>query len=353
MLRKEFNSTTIDILELTIDWNTFYGAFVDKFNTAYQNANKKLHFDFIRSKDLSHTHVDGAKYNWIDPILLDTLICIISSVVPTDHRSRRRTFDQQKVLLECAVEALDMEDENKGWNSSIMKAIENDTINVKTFKVKSESGNKINTRCRSSSTPVQSNEKTITLILKNLPENWSKSELFAKKNDKITKSKKKRNEICEVLLKEIETRKQNLSDVVIEAVGSLIFTSDLEDYYRTSILNRAIEATKRKKNSSGKVSGRASKRKSTKTNSKRKRSRSGKLPATNENNLLKIADNNAELIDFGFGGLEDIYFDAAADENPSDTSNLSFDAAAEEILLSQNAAKVHKTRSNSNNFLNI
>lgn len=350
MLRKEFNSTTVDISELIIDWNTFYGAFVDKFNTAYQNANKKLHFDFIRSKDLSHTHVDGAKYNWIDPILLDTLICIISSVVPTDHRSRRRTFDQQKVLLECAVEALDMENGNKGWNSSIMKAIEN-TINLKTLKVKSESGNKINTRCRSSSTPMQSNEKTITLILKNLPENWSKSELFAKENDKITKSKKKRNEICEVLLKEIETRKQNLSSVVIEAVGTLIFTSDLEDYYRTSILNSAIESTKRKKNSNGKVSGRGSKRKSTKTNSKRKRSRSGKSNATN---LLEIGDNNAELIDFGFGGLEDFgEFGDNNDENPSDTSNLSFDAAAEEILLSQNAARVHKTRSNSTNFLNI
>lgn len=326
-----FQSRVIELSELHIDWNNIYNLFVEKFNTAFQNANKKLHFDFIRSKkDLTYTHVDGAKFNWIDPILLDTLLCVYNNITPTDHRSKRRTFDQQKILLDCVVESLDMESSNDGWNSTFMlKTGSNvyDTASIDSISLRKKktedneivSTKKISTRGNKTViSDLRRDEQNISLKLNNLPENWSRTELFVKEIDKTTKSKKKRNEICDVLLREIDIRKEKLSNVVVNAICKII-SSVNEEYYNNKIIIKTYKSRKTSNTTDMIPNKRSSKRKISEIHtadaepSKRKRKRKGK----------NIPDEDDLLDPFGFGFDE--YFTY---ENSSDSPDLSFDVIA-------------------------
>ena len=89
MLSKTFQSESVSYIvsQLNIDWRHVYCNFIEKFNNVYKSCNKKLHFDYIRSEtNLKYSQIDGAKENWIDIILLDTIICILNDIRFLDHR---------------------------------------------------------------------------------------------------------------------------------------------------------------------------------------------------------------------------------------------------------------------------
>jgi hypothetical protein len=87
MLSRTFQSKFLSVSQLNIDWTNLYSNFNEKFNDVFRLYNKKLHFDYIRSKkDAKYSQIDGAKENWVDPILLDTIICILNNVELQDHR---------------------------------------------------------------------------------------------------------------------------------------------------------------------------------------------------------------------------------------------------------------------------
>ena len=297
-MRRTFNNNNIELEELHISWDNIYNKFVDAFMARFKNKNKKLHFDFLRSKkDLKYTHVDGAKYNWIDPILLDTLLCYISNIIPTDHRSRRRTFNQQKILLDCIVEALDMESLNKGWNTAFISNIDTNEKNNSTSNNKHIISN-----------IQQQDERNISLILNDLSDNWSNIHQFEIEIDKSTsKSKKKRNEICDILLKEIENRNENLSNIVINAICKIISNTDFKEYYRNNNIIIKSSNSRKHSNNTDMITKQSSNRKDDR---KRKRQRND-----------SISNDDDEDLDDDLLGIDEY----VTYENLSDLSSLNFD----------------------------
>ena len=150
MLSKTFQSESVSYIvsQLNIDWRNVYSSFIVKFNNVYKSCNRKLHFDYIRSETNARcSQIDGAKENWIDIILLDTIICILNDIRFLDHRyyynyiifiinyyylyiyrSKRRSFMPKKALIESIIEAIDMDESNIGWDIIIKE------VNLFNFK---------------------------------------------------------------------------------------------------------------------------------------------------------------------------------------------------------------------------
>ena len=92
-------------------------------------------------------------------------------------------------------------------------------------------------------------------MVNNLTENWLKSELCAKANHdtKSTKSIKKKDEFCKILLSSTPLSNDSLGNIVVEAICKILSSNDLINCYKYRCNNENIYIKqKRKKNNNKK-----------------------------------------------------------------------------------------------------
>ena len=92
-------------------------------------------------------------------------------------------------------------------------------------------------------------------MVNNLTENWLKSELYAKANHdtKSTKSIKKKDEFCKILLSSTPLSNDSLGNIVVEAICKILSSNDLINCYKYRCNNENIYIKqKRKKNNKNK-----------------------------------------------------------------------------------------------------
>lgn len=225
---------------LVIDWTNVINKFKEKTNAIRGNNQMLvLRLDYIRSPGRLFPHVQPLKISGpmvdmpssIDIALLDALICLKHSIMPYSRRTLSRKYNQQVVLLECIVEAIDMELVNDGWNAVIKT-----DASIGYIKELLDSKNQLNdgNSTTSSSCTIKVNEPRhqCTLVLQNFNDKWSSLSLFQSQFNGSDHKQRRFREILELMLGSNIKSDDDLVSLVVDGISKLISDTDFIEYYK-------------------------------------------------------------------------------------------------------------------------